>query len=32
MSGIRWETEFDAALAAARKGGKPLFQDFWADG
>lgn len=32
MAGIRWETDFDAAIAKAREGGKPVFQDFWFDG
>lgn len=32
MPEIRWETEFEAALEAARKAGKPVFQDFWFDG
>jgi len=32
MAEIRWETDFDAALAKARKSGKPVFQDFWFDG
>jgi hypothetical protein len=32
MAGIDWETDFDTALAKARKSGKPVFQDFWFDG
>jgi hypothetical protein len=32
MAGIRWEPEFDAVLAKAHESGKPVFQDFWAEG
>lgn len=32
MSEIRWETDYDAALAKARQVERPLFQDFWFDG
>jgi thiol:disulfide interchange protein DsbD len=28
---IRWEKSFDEALKKARKAGKPVFVDFWAD-
>jgi hypothetical protein len=32
MPGVRWEADFDAALAKARSSGKPVFLDFWFDG
>lgn len=32
MSGIRWERDFDAASEKAGRTGKPVFQDFWAEG
>lgn len=32
MSGIPWETDFDAALEKAKPACKPIFQDFWFDG
>jgi hypothetical protein len=32
MQGIRWETDFRAALANAKRSGLPIFQDFWFDG
>lgn len=32
MSGIRWETDFLAALSKARDPVRPVFQDFWFDG
>ncbi len=32
MPGIRWEPDFDAALAKAKQAGRPIFQDFWFDG
>jgi len=32
MQGIRWETDFLAALGNARVAGRPVFQDFWYDG
>jgi hypothetical protein len=31
MSGIAWETDFEAALKKAKQTGKPVFQDFWFD-
>lgn len=32
MGEIRWERDFEAALAKARQTGKPIFNDFWFDG
>ena len=32
MQGIRWETDYLAALGKAREAGRPVFQDFWFDG
>jgi len=32
MQGIRWDTDFLAALEKARGAGRPVFQDFWYDG
>ena len=32
MSGIRWASDFDAALDLAKGSGLPIFQDFWFDG
>jgi hypothetical protein len=32
MQAIRWETDFLAALAKAKKAVLPIFQDFWFDG
>ncbi len=29
---IKWERDFETALARAKKEGKPVFQDFWFDG
>ncbi len=32
MVEIKWERNFDAAVAKAKRSGKPIFQDFWFDG
>lgn len=32
MSGMRWEPDFETALAKAKAAGVPVFQDFWFDG
>jgi len=32
MQGIRWETDFLAALGKAGDEGRPVYQDFWFDG
>lgn len=32
MSEILWEREFARAMESAGKTGKPIFQDFWAEG
>jgi len=29
MSGMRWEPDFQTALAKAKTAGVPVFQDFW---
>jgi hypothetical protein len=32
MAEIKWERDFETALAKAKKEGKPVFHDFWFDG
>ncbi len=32
MAEIKWERDYDVALAKAREAGRPLFNDFWFDG
>jgi hypothetical protein len=32
MAEIKWERDFETAIAKAKKGGKPVFHDFWFDG
>ena len=32
MSGIRWATDFRAALEQAKASNLPVYQDFWFDG
>jgi len=32
MAEIKWEKDFETAIARAKKEGKPVFHDFWFDG
>jgi hypothetical protein len=32
MVAIKWESDFETTIAKAKKGGKPVFHDFWFDG